>query len=60
MTAYIHIPAEYALQSASAVGGRVEDTSETEGVVSVVLRRQTSGEAKLLLTFAQPTKKAPL
>lgn len=52
LTAFFHVPPSFALTKAIAEGADVAKTSTDGGpMISVTLRRDTSGEARLRLTF---------
>ena len=53
LTVFVHVPVAYAFRTASASGAIVEKTSQADSVMAVTLRRPTSGEARLLLTFVR-------
>jgi hypothetical protein len=59
LTATFHVPPSFAFAQATAEGATVEKTSApSPSLLSVTLRRETPGEAKLRLAF-QPSKSNP-
>lgn len=52
LTAYFHVPSSFVLAQATAEGAEITKTSTEAGpMISVTLRRPTTGEAKLRLSF---------
>lgn len=52
LTAFFHVPPSFAFAGATAEGAEIDKTSTDAGpVISVTLRRATTGEAKLRLSF---------
>jgi len=50
---FVHVPATYGFSKAAAVGATVEHIVNAAPIISVVLRRSTSGEASLVLVFVR-------
>ncbi|MGD0226036.1 MAG: alpha-galactosidase [Terriglobia bacterium] len=53
LTMFVHVPATYGFSKAAAVGATVEHIVNAAPIISVVLRRSTSGEASLVLVFVR-------
>jgi len=53
LTIFVHVPAAFAFRNAAATGGAVGAIAGAAPVTSVVVRRPTSGEATLVLSFAR-------
>jgi hypothetical protein len=56
LTMSVHVPADYAYREAIATGATVEDVGGIGAVKTVLLRRATSGEAELTLSFTRQSQ----
>lgn len=53
LTVFVHVPAGYAFRTASSSDANVDNTANEGSVMSVRLRRSSSGQAKLVLSFGK-------
>jgi hypothetical protein len=60
ITVIIHAPGPYVFVKATADGAAVENIVTAAPLISVPLRRAASGEARLVLTFNNPSRKIPV
>jgi len=53
LTVFVHVPAGYVFRTASSSEANVENTADEGSVMSVRLRRSSSGQARLILNFSR-------